>query len=68
MPNISQRRVNKTMKLGQLIKYNKKNTFLQNHVENEAWRLVPDLFLFLKQALYVLKGSGLLIFWKRVKE
>ena len=29
MPNISQRRVNKTMKLGQLIKDNTRNTFLQ---------------------------------------
>ena len=38
------------MKFGQLIEYDKINIFLQkswrNHAENEAGRLVPDLFLF----------------------
>ena len=34
------------MKFGQLIKYNKRNILLQNHAENEAGRLVPDLFVF----------------------
>ena len=34
------------MKLGQLIEYNKRNIFLQNHAENEAGRLVADLFIF----------------------
>ena len=34
------------MKVGELVKYNKKNLFLQNYVENKAGRLVPDLFLF----------------------
>ena len=39
------------MKLGQLIEHNKRNTFLQKiYVENEAGRLVPDLFLFFKKA------------------
>ena len=33
-------------KFGQLIEYNNKNIFLQNHVENEAGRLVSDHFLF----------------------
>ena len=33
------------MKLGELIEYNKKN-----YAENKAVRLVPDLFLFLKNA------------------
>ena len=37
------------MKLGQLIEYNKINIFLQNFAENEAGRLVPDLFLFSKK-------------------
>ena len=31
----------------------------ENHAENEAGRLVPDLFLFLKKALYEVKASGL---------
>ena len=31
--------------------------FFKNHAENEAWRLVPDLFLFFKKALYEVKAS-----------
>ena len=46
------------MKFGQLIKYNKGNTFLQNHAENEAERLVQDLFLFFKKVLFEVKLSG----------
>ena len=40
------------MKWGQLIEYNKSNIYLQffyNYAENEARRLVPDLFLFFKK-------------------
>ena len=36
------------MKFGQLIEY-KRNIFFKIHAENEAGRLVPDLFLFLKK-------------------
>ena len=49
------------MKFGQLIEYNKRNIFFNNHAENEAGRLVPDLFLFLKKALCKVKTSGLLL-------
>ena len=42
-------------KFGQLIKYNMRNIFLQNHAENGEGRLDLDLFLFLKKAL---KASG----------
>ena len=38
------------MKLGQLIEYNKR-FFFKNYAENEAGRLVLDLFLFLKKCL-----------------
>ena len=38
------------MKLGQLIEYKKRNIFLKKYAKNEAVRLVPDLFLFLKKA------------------
>ena len=38
------------MKLGQLLEYNKRNFFLKYYAENEAGRLVPDIFLFLKKA------------------
>ena len=37
------------MKLGKSIEYNKKIFFSKNYAENEAGRLVPDLFLFLKK-------------------
>ena len=33
--------------------------FSKNHAENEARRLVPDLALFFKKALYEVKASGL---------
>ena len=47
------------MKIGQLIEYNKRYFFFKNHAENEAGRLVPDLFLFLKKPLYEVKASGM---------
>ena len=39
------------MKFGQSIDYNKKKFFLKNHAQNEAERLVQNLFLFFKKAL-----------------
>ena len=33
--------------------------FFENHTENEAGRLVSDLFLFFKKALYEVNASGL---------
>ena len=33
--------------------------FFKNYAENEAGRLVPDLFLFFKYAYYEVKASGL---------
>ena len=47
------------MEFGQLIKYNKSIFFHKNYTENETGRLVPDLFLFFKKALFSLKGSDL---------
>ena len=38
------------MKFGQLIEHPKRNK--KNYAENEAWKLVPDRFLFLIKALY----------------
>ena len=32
--------------------------FFKNRAENEAGRLVPDLFLFPKKALYQVMASG----------
>ena len=40
------------MKCGQLIEYNKRNIFLvKNYAENEAGKLVPDLFIFKKSLI-----------------
>ena len=33
--------------------------YFKNHAENEAGRLVPDLFSFLEKALYDVKANGL---------
>ena len=51
LSNISQRKSNQTMKFGQLIEYNKRIFFFKNYAENEACRLVPEFFLFLKKSL-----------------
>ena len=48
LPNISHSKGNQTMKFGQLIEYNK-IFFFKNYAENEATRLVPDLFLSFKK-------------------
>ena len=37
----------------------KSDIFLQNHGENEAGKLVPDLFLFFRKALFEVNASGL---------
>ena len=54
LPNISRSKDNQTMKFGQLIEYNKKDFFFNNHAENKAGRPVPDLFLIFVKALYLL--------------
>ena len=41
------------MKFGQLIETTRAIFFKRNHAENEAGRLVPDLILFFKKALYI---------------
>ena len=46
LPNISRSKANQTIKFGQSIEYNKKITFFKKNPENEARRLVPDLFFF----------------------
>ena len=47
------------MKLGQLIKHNARNIILQKiKQKKEAGRLVSDLFLLFKKALYKVKASG----------
>ena len=49
-------------------KKDKVNSFFQKSFRNEAGRLVPELFLLFKKALYEIKASGLQIsfniFWQ----
>ena len=52
LPNISRSK-------GQVIEYNKDLFFFKDHAENKAGRLVPNLFLFFKRALYEVKASVL---------
>ena len=56
--NTSKSKDNNTMKFDQLIEYDAKNVFFKNHAENEAGKLVPDLFLFFKKALYEVRVNG----------
>ena len=50
LTNISRNKDNQTIKLGQLIEYNKKKFFFKNYAKSEARRLVPDLILFFEKA------------------
>ena len=45
------------MKYGQVVKH-KIIFFFENHAKNEAGRLVPDLLLLFRKALYEVKASG----------
>ena len=59
LPNISRSKGKETLKVGQLIEHKKRNIFLLLSYENEAVRLIPELFFFFKKALYEVKTSGL---------
>ena len=59
LPNTSQSKSNQTRKLGQLKEEKRAIFFFKNHAENEAGTMVPDLFLFFKEALHEVKASGL---------
>ena len=56
-PNISRSNGNQAIKLGQLKFNNARHISLKNHLENEAGRLLPDLFLFFKKTLYKIKAN-----------
>ena len=47
------------MKFGQAIEKTIQIYFFKIHGENETGRLVPDLFLSFKKALYEIKASSL---------
>ena len=45
LPNISKSKGNQALKFCQLIEYNMKNIFLENHTLNVVEKLFPDSFL-----------------------
>ena len=47
------------LSLASLQKVVREIPFFKNHAENEAERLIPDLFLSCKKALYEVKANGL---------
>ena len=49
--NISRSKCNQTVKLGQIMEY-EEYFASRNHAENEARKLVPDLFLFFKKVAW----------------
>ena len=51
--NISRSKWNQ--KFGQFIEYIMRIIFFKNHTENEAGRLVPDIFLYFKKDLCEIK-------------
>ena len=59
--NMSRRKGNQAMNFGQVIEHNKKIFFFKNHEENQAGKLVADIFLLFKRALCEVKASGLLL-------
>ena len=58
--SISRSKSNQTMKFGHL----KEIFFFKIHAENEADKLVPDLFLLFKKALHKLEASCMQLSFK----
>ena len=56
LPNFSESKGNQKIQFDQLIKYNKKNIFLQNSCRKRRGRLIPILFLFFKKASHEVKA------------
>ena len=46
------------MKFGQLIKYNVRKFFFENHAQNEVGRRVPDLHPFFKKVTHGVKANS----------
>ena len=59
LPNISRNKDTQKLKFRYLTEYNTENIifFFKNHTGNETGRLVSDLFLVFKIALYDLKSK-----------
>ena len=58
LPTVARSKTKQAIKFGRLTKY-KKIFLKKNCAENEAGKLVPDLFLFFEKASNEVKASGL---------
>ena len=56
------------MKFVAMIQYSKNSNFPQNLAKNETKRLVPDLFLFFRKAIYEAKATGLQLSFNLFRE
>ena len=45
LPNVSRSKSNQTIKFGQLVEYNMRNIFVENHTQNVLEKLFPDPYL-----------------------
>ena len=59
LPNISQSKDKKTMRHKDIKNITWEKFSFKNHAENEAGRLVSDIFLFFEKGLSEVKASGL---------
>ena len=59
LTNISRSKGNQILKFGQGKQCSKRNIFFKNYGENEAGRLIADLFLFFKKPIFEVNASGL---------
>ena len=45
LPNVSRSKSNQTTKFGQLVEYNMRNIFVENHTQNVLEKLFPDPYV-----------------------
>ena len=58
-PKFSRSKGNQTKNVGSVNRIKRKKCYIQNSCKKDIGRLLPDLFLFFKQALYEVKAIGL---------
>ena len=53
LPNISRSKSNQTIKFGQLVEYNMRNIFVENHTQNVLEKLFQDPYLKYQNGAYL---------------
>ena len=67
LSKISRSKGNQAFEFGEVTEYKNIKLLSKNHAENEAERLVPELFLFFEKALYEVKGNGLQLCYNHIR-